>query len=124
MGVTGKKVERLGIGGRARTMAGARLTDLHYGSRGLLAAYRHPGSLGHHEPCPSGHRVTINDTIQESVVEAREDGRHAERRMGTDMKDIFALFEGACQKQSHLRVHAEETDEEVTSCSIGSKARR
>ena len=30
MGVTGKKVELSGIGGRARTMAGAGPTDLHY----------------------------------------------------------------------------------------------
>ena len=70
MGVTGKKVERSGIGGRARTMAGAGPMDLHYGSRGLPAAYRHPESLGPHEPCPSGPPVTINDTIRESVVEA------------------------------------------------------
>ena len=81
MGVTGKKVERSGIGGRARTMAGAGPPDLHCGSRGLPAAYRHPGNLGPHEPCPSGPRVTIYDTIRESVVEAREEGRHSERRV-------------------------------------------
>ena len=73
MGVTEKKVKRSGIGGRSRTMAGAIPTDLLYGSRGLPASYRHPGSLGSHEPCPSGPRETINDTIQESVVEAREE---------------------------------------------------
>ena len=70
MGVTGKKVGRSGIGGRARTMAGAGPTDLHYGSRGLPAAYRHLGSLNPREPCPSGSRVTINDPILESGVEA------------------------------------------------------
>ena len=70
MGVTGEKLERLGIGGRARTMAGAGPTDLHYGSRGSPAAYRHPGSLGLHEPCQSGQRVTINETIRDLLVEA------------------------------------------------------
>ena len=70
MGVTGKKVERLGIGARAHKMAGAGPTDLHYGSRDLPAAYRHPGSFGPHESCPSGPQVTINDTIRESVFEA------------------------------------------------------
>ena len=30
MGVTGKKVEKSGIGGRARTMAGAGPTEVHY----------------------------------------------------------------------------------------------
>ena len=76
MGVTGKKVERSGIGGRARTMAWAAITDLHYGSRGLPAAYRQPESLGPHESCPTGPWVRINDTIRELVVEAREEGRH------------------------------------------------
>ena len=75
MGVPGKKVERSGIGGRACTMAGAGPTDLHYGSRGLHAAYRHPGSLGSHEPCPSRPRVTINDTIRIS-----EDHEGAEKK--------------------------------------------
>ena len=65
MAVTGKRVEKSGIGGRARTMAGAGPTDLLYGSRGVPAAYRQPGSLAPHEPCPSGPRVTI--------VEAREE---------------------------------------------------
>ena len=74
MGVTGKEPERSGKGGRARTMARAGPTDLHYGSRGLPAAYRHLGSLGPHEPCPSAPWVTNNDTIRESVVEAREEG--------------------------------------------------
>ena len=124
MGVTGKKVEGWGIGGRACTTAGAGPTDLHYGSRGLPAAYRHPGSLDPHEPCPSGPRVTINDTIRESLVEAREEGRHSERRMGTVMEDGVALCEGACRKRCHLRVPAEELDEEVTSCSSASKAWR
>ena len=124
--MTGKKVERSEIGGRARRMAGAGPTDLHYGSRGLPAAYRHPGSLGPHEPCPSGPRVTINDAIRELVVEAREEGRHSGRRLGTvdDMEDIASFCEGVCQKQCHLRVPAEQSDKEVTSCSSGSKARR
>ena len=122
MGVTGKKVETPGIGGRARTMAGAGPTDLHYGSRGLPAAYRHPGSLDLHEPCPSGPRVTI----RESVVEAREEGWHSGRRVGTvdDMEDIVSFCEGVCRKPCGLRIPAEESDEEVTSCSSGSKARR
>ena len=72
MNVTGEKVERSGIGGKAHTMARAGPTDLHYGRRGLPAAYRHAGSLGPYVPCPSGPQVTINDTIWESVVEARE----------------------------------------------------
>ena len=59
MGVTGKREEISGIGGRARTMAGAGSTDLLYGSRGVPAAYRHPGNLGPHEPCASGPWVTI-----------------------------------------------------------------
>ena len=104
MAVTGKRVERSGIGGRDRTRAGAGPTDLHYGSRGLPAAYRHLGSLGPHEPCPSGPRVTINDTIRESVVEAREEGRHSGRRVGTvdDMEDIVSFCEGVCRKRCHL----------------------
>ena len=110
MGVTGKKVERPEIGGRARTMAGAGPTDLHYGSRGVPAAYRHPGVLGPHEPCPSGPRVTINDTIRESVVEAQKEGRHSGRGVGTidDMEDIVSFCEGVCRKRYHLRVPAEE----------------
>ena len=123
MGVTGKRVEKSGIGGRARTMTGAGPTDLLYGSTGLPATYRHPGSLGPHEPCPSGPRVTIDDTIRESSVEAREERRYSERRMGTDMEDIVTFCEGACRKRCHLRVPAEESDE-VTSCSSGSKTRR
>ena len=123
MGVTGKRVEKSGIGGRARTMAGAAPTDLLYGSTGLPAAYRHPGSLGPDEPCPSGPRVTIGDTIRESSVEAREERRYSERRMGTDMEDIVTFCEGACQKRCHLRVPVEELNQ-VTSCSSGSKTRR
>ena len=38
MGVTEKRAEKSGIGGRARTMAGAGPTDILYGSRGLPAA--------------------------------------------------------------------------------------
>ena len=81
-------------------MTGAGPTDLHYGSRGLPAAYRHPRNLGPHEPCPSGPRVTINDTIWESVVEAREEGRHSGRRVGTvdDMEDIVSFCKGVCRK--------------------------
>ena len=37
MGVTGKKVERAEIGGRARTMAGAAPTDLHYVVQGITS---------------------------------------------------------------------------------------
>ena len=115
MGVTGKRVEKSGIGGRAHTMAGAGPTDLHYGSRGVPAAYRHPGSLGPHDLCPSGPRVTI--------VEARERRRHSERRPGTDMEDIVTFCEGSCGKRCHLRVPAKESDE-VTICSSGSRTRR
>ena len=64
MEVTGKRVGKSGIGDRARTMVGADPTKLLYGSRGLPAAYRQPRSLGPHEPCPSGPRVTIDDTIR------------------------------------------------------------
>ena len=117
MGVTGKKVERSGIGGGARTTAGACSTDLHYGSRSLPAAYHHPESLGVHERCPGGPRVTIND----SLVAAREETSHSERRIGTNMEDIVALCEGACRKRCHLRVAAKELDGEATSCSSGSK---
>ena len=115
MGITVKRVEISGIGGRTRTMAGAGPTSLLYGSRGVPAAYRNPGSLGPHEPCPSGPRVTI--------VETREERRHSERRPGTDMEDIVTICEGSCGKHCHLRVPAEESDE-VTSCSSGSKTRR
>ena len=115
MRITGKRVEKSGMGSRARTMAGAGPTDLLYGSRGVPAAYCHPGSLGPHEPCPSGTRVTI--------VEAREERRHSQRRPGTDMEDIVTFCEGSCGKRCHLRVPAEESDE-VTSCSSGSKTRR
>ena len=124
MGVTEKKVERSGISSRARTMAGAGPTDLSHGSRGLPATYDHPGRWGPHKPCPSGRRVTISDTIRESFLEAREEKRHSERRMGTDMEDIVTLCEGACGKRCHLRVPAEASDEEVMSCRLGSKARR
>ena len=96
-------------------MAGAGSTDLLYGSRGVPAAYHHPGSLGPHEPCPGGPRVTI--------VEAREERGHSERRVGTDMEDIVTLCEGSCGKRVHLRVRLEESDE-VTSCTSGSKTRR
>ena len=90
MRVTGKRVAKPGIGDRGRTMAGAAPTDFLYGSRGLPAAYRHPGSLGPHEPCPSGPRVTIDDTIWESLAEAREERRRSERRVGTNIEDIVA----------------------------------
>ena len=115
MGVTGKRVEKSGIGDRARTLAGNGPTDLLYGSRRVPSAYRHPGSFGPHEPCPSGPRVTI--------VEAREERRHSGRRPGTDMEDIVTFCEGSCGKRCHLRVPAEESDE-VTSCSSGPNTRR
>ena len=115
MGVTWKRVEKSDIGVRARTMAGAGPTDLLYGSRGVRAAYCHPGSLDPHEPCPSGTRVTI--------VEAKEERRHSKRRVGTDMEYIVAFCEGSCGKSCHLRVPAQESDE-VTSCSSGSNTRR
>ena len=121
-GITGKRVEKSGIGSTAQTMAGTCPTELLYGSRGIPAAYRHPGSLGTHEPCPIGPRVTIDDTIRESMVEAREDRRHSERRVGTDMEDIVTFPEGSCGKCCHLRVPAEELDD-VTSCSNGLETR-
>ena len=92
MGVTGKRVEKSGI-----------------------AAYRHPGILGPHEPCLSAPRVTI--------VEAREERRHSEIRAGVDMEDIVTFCEGSYGERCHLRVSAEESDE-VTSCSSGSKTGR
>ena len=64
MGVTGKRVEKSCISGRARRMAGTGPTGLLYGSRGLTAAYCHPESLGPHEPCPGRPRVTIDETIR------------------------------------------------------------
>ena len=115
MGVTGKRVEKSGIGDGARTMAGAGSTDLLYGSRGVPAAHRHPGSFRPHEPCPSGPQVTI--------FEAPEERRHSERRVGTDVEDIATFYEGSRGKRCHLRVPAEESDE-VTSCSSGSRTRR
>ena len=51
-------------------MAAAGPTDFHYGSRGLPAAYHHLGGLSPREPCASGPRVTIDETIWESLVEA------------------------------------------------------
>ena len=101
-------------------------TDFHYGSRGIPAAYRHPGTLGPHEPYPSGPRVTVNDTILGSVVEDRENRKHLARRVGTvdDMEDIVSVCERIRRKLCHLRVPAEDSDEEVRSCSTGSKARR
>ena len=124
MGVTGKKVEKLVRGSRLRTMAGARPTDLPYDIRGLPAAYGHPGSLDPHEPCRGGPRVTIIDTIRELLVEAREERRYSERRMGTDMEDIVVFCEGTCRKRCHLRVPAEELDDGVRSSSNGTKAQR
>ena len=96
--VTGKRVEESRIGLRARKMAVAGSTDLHYDIRGLPAAYRHPGSLGPHEPCPSGLWVTIHNTIRESLVEAREERRHSGRRIGTvdHMEDIVTFSEEIC----------------------------
>ena len=46
--------------------------------------------------------------------------------MGTvnDMEDIVSFCEGVCRKRCHLRVPAEESDDEVTSCSSGSRAGR
>ena len=72
-------------------MAGAGPKDFLYGSRGLPAAYHHPGSLGPHEPYPSGPRVTIDD-VRESSVEAREERRYLERRTGTYMEDNIITF--------------------------------
>ena len=115
MGVTGERVEKSGIGGGAHAMAGAGPTDLLSGSRGVRAAYRHPGSLSAHEPCPSGPRVTID--------EAQEERRHSEKRAVADMEDIVTFCEGSCGKCCHLRVPAEESDK-VTSGSSGSKTRR
>ena len=115
MVVTEKRVEKSGIGDTARTIAGAGPTDLLYGSRGVPVAYRRPGSLNPHEPCPSGARVTI--------VEAREEGRHSERRVGTELQDIVTFCEGSCGKRCHLRVPEEESDE-VTSCGSCSETRR
>ena len=123
MGVTGKRVEKFGMGGRARTMAETGPTNLLYGSRGLPAAYRHPGSFSPDEPCPSGPRVTIDDIIRESSVEAPEERGYSERRMGTDMQDIVSFCEGKCRKQCHLQAPAGESGE-VTSCNNGSKSRR
>ena len=40
------------------------------------------------------------------------------------MEGIVALCEGACLKRCRFRVPAEESDDEVTSCSSGSKAQR
>ena len=82
-----------------------------------------PGSLRPHEPCPSGPRVTIEDTIGESSIEAREERRHSERRVGTDMEDIVIFCEGSCGKRCLLWVPAEESDE-ATSCSSAAKTRR
>ena len=96
MGVTLKKVEKSEIDCRARRIAGVGPTDLLCGSSGLPAAYRHPGSLGPHEPYLSGSRVTIDDTIRESLVEAREERRYSERKMGTDTEDIVTFCEGTC----------------------------
>ena len=115
MGITAKRVGISGMGGRARTMARAGPTELLFGSRGVPATYRHPGSLGPHEPCPSGPRVTI--------VEARDKRRNSERGAGGDMEDIVTFCGGSCGKRCHLRVPAEESDQ-VTSCSSGSKTRR
>ena len=109
MGVMGKRVEKSGIGGRARTMAGAGPTNLLYGSIGVTAAYRHPGSLGPHEPCSSRPGVTI--------VEAQEERRHSGRRVGADMEDIGTFCGGSCGKRCHL-------SDGVTKCSSGSKTRR
>ena len=117
-------MEKSGTGGRARTMAGPAPTGLHYGSKPLPAAYRHPGSLGPHEPCRTGPWLTMNDTICESLVEAREEGRYSERRIDLDMEEIVTFCEETRRKRCHLRVPADEVYEEVTSCSSGSKAQR
>ena len=121
MGVTGRRVEKSGIGSRARTMAGAGPKDLLYGSRGVPAACRHPGSLGPREPCQSGRRVII--------VEAREERRHppagptriAGSHRAKERRHSFC--EESCGKRCHLRVPAEESDE-LTSCGSGSETRR
>ena len=83
-------------------MAEARAPDVHYGSRGLPAAYRHPGCLGPHEPSPSGPRVTINDTIRESVVEPREEGRHSGRRECTPTPRAMGVVEVSVSAASLL----------------------
>ena len=92
MGIMRKRSEKSGIGVTAGTMAGAGPTDLLYYSRGLPAAYRRPGSLGPEDPSPNGHRVTIDHTIQESLVVAQGGKIHSDRRMGTDMEDIVTLL--------------------------------
>ena len=122
--VNGGHGEEGGKRRRARTTAGGGPTDLLYGSRGLHAAYRHPRSLGPHEPLPIGPRVIIDDTVRELIVEAQEERRHLERRMGTNMEDIVTFCEGACRKRCHLRVSAEESEQEEASCSSGSKTQR
>ena len=118
----GKKVEKSGIGGRARTMAWAGPTNVLNGSRGLPAAYHYPGSLGPQEAFPNGPEVVIEDAIQESLVEAREERKHSERRMGTgtNMEDIVIFCEGSCRKHCHSRVPVEENG---MRCSSGSNTR-
>ena len=126
MGVPGKRVEKSGVGSRARTMAGAGPTDLFFGSKALFAAYRRRGAWALMSPAqvdPGVHRVTVDDIIRELSVEAQEERRYSERRTGTDMEDIVAFCEEACRKRCHLRVPAEESDE-VTSCCSGSKTGR
>ena len=115
MRVKGMRVQKSGIGGRARTMAGAGPTDLLYGSRGVPAAYHHLWSSGPRESCASGPWV--------GIVQAREQIRHSERRVGTDMEDILTFCEGSSAKRCHLRVPAEGSDD-VTSCSGGSRTGR
>ena len=88
----GEEDGKLGRGGRAPTMVAAGPTDLHLGSRDLPAAYRDPGSLDPHEPCLSGPRVTVNNTIWQPLVEARKERRYSERRMGTDVEDSVIFW--------------------------------
>ena len=79
-------------------MAGVGTTDLLYGSKGIPAAYRHAGSLAPHEPCP--------DATEVRIVEAREETRYSDRRVGTDMGDV-TFCEGSCGKLCGFRVPAE-----------------
>ena len=48
-------------------------------------------------------RVTIDKTIRELLVDAGEERRHSEIRMGTNMEHIVTFCEGSCTKQCHLR---------------------
>ena len=93
-------------------MASAADTVISYASSCVLGVYSHPGSFGPHGPWPSGRRVIIDDNVKELFVEAREESQRLVRGTTTDIGGVVSFCEGLCPKCCHLRVLAEDLEED------------